>query len=274
MQLKNKTAIVTGSGTGIGRAIAVEFAGQQAKVVCCGRRMEKLKETVSLIEKKGGKGLAVKTDITNLGEVKNLVSQTLKTFGRIDVLFNNAGSFRTIGGLWEVDAEKWWGDVEVNLRGVMLCCHAVLPCMMKQNSGIIINMNGGGATSYLTGGSAYASSKAAVMRLTENLAKELEHEGSKVLVFGMGPGLVKTEMTEFQAESEQGRKWIPSTEECFEKGRVRQPEDCAKTTVELIRIACPELNGRNFGTGQDFSKILNRLEEIQKNDLYLMRFKS
>lgn len=274
MELKNKTAIVTGSGTGIGRVIAVEFARQQANVVCCGRRMEKLKETVSAIEKEGGRGLAVKTDITNPDDVKNLVSQTLKTFGGIDLLFNNAGSFRSIGGLWEVNTEEWWGDVEVNLRGVMLCCHAVLPYMMKQNSGIIINMNGGGATAYLTGGSAYASSKAAVMRLTENLAKELEHEGSKVLVFGMGPGLVKTEMTEFQAESEQGRKWIPSTEECFEKGQVRQPEDCAKTTVELIRIACPELNGRNFGAGQDFSKIISQLAEIQKKDMYVMRFKS
>jgi len=274
MELKNRTAIVTGSGTGIGRAIAVEFAREKARVVCCGRRMEKLRETVSIIEKEGGQALAVKTDITKTDEVRNLEVETIKRFGGIDVLFNNAGSFRTIGGLWEVDPEQWWGDVEVNLRGVMLCCKAVLPYMMKQDSGIIINMNGGGATSYLTGGSAYACSKAAVMRLTENLAKELEHENSKVLVFGIGPGLVRTEMTDYQVESEQGKKWIPSTAECFEKGEVKQPEDCARTTVELIRIACPELNGRNFGTGQDFSKILSRLAEIKKNDLYLMRFRS
>ena len=274
MELKNKIAIVTGSGTGIGRTIAVEFAKEKAMVVCCGRRMEKLQETISIIEKEGGKGIAVKTDVTNPAEVKNLVSKTLKEFGGIDILFNNAGSFRTIGGLWEVDPEEWWQDVTINLRGVMLCCYAVLPYMMKQNSGIIINMNGGGATSYLTGGSAYACSKAAVMRLTENLEKELQHEGSNVFVFGMGPGLVKTEMTELQAKSEQGRKWIPSTGECFEKGNVRLPEECARTTIELIRVACSELNGRNFGAGQDFSKILERLPEIQKNDLYLLRFKS
>jgi len=268
MELKDKTAIVTGSGTGIGRAIAVEFAKNNARVVCCGRRMEKIQETVDTIEKQGGRAISIKTDVTSPSDVKTLVSESIKRFGGIDVLFNNAGSFRTIGGLWEVDPEQWWEDVRVNLRGVMLCSHAVLPYMMKQNSGIIINMNGGG------GGSAYASSKAAVMRLTENLAKELEHENSKVLVFGMGPGLVRTEMTELQAETEQGRKWIPSTSECFEKGQVRNPEDCAKTTVELIKIACPELNGRNFSTGQNFSDIMKRLSEIKKNDLYVMRFRS
>jgi NAD(P)-dependent dehydrogenase (short-subunit alcohol dehydrogenase family) len=273
MELKNRTAIVTGSGTGIGRAIAVEFAKNNARVVCCARRIEKIQETVDIIKKQGGSALAVKTDVTNPSEVKNLVSETIKRFGGIDVLFNNAGSFRTIGGLWEVDPEQWWEDVKVNLRGVMLCSHTVLPYMMKKDSGIIINMNGGGATTYLTGGSAYASSKAAVMRLTENLAKELEHEKSNVLVFGMGPGLVRTEMTELQAKTEQGQKWIPSTLESFKKGKTRNPEDCAKTTVELIRNACPELNGRNFSTGQNFSDIMKRLPEIKKNDLYVMRFK-
>ncbi len=274
MELKNRTAIVTGSGTGIGRAIAVEFAKNNARVVCCGRRMEKIQETVNIIKKQGGRALAIKTDVTSPSEVKNLVSETVKRFGGIDVLFNNAGSFHTIGALWEIDPEQWWEDVKVNLRGVMLCCHMVLPYMIKQNSGIIINMNGGGATTYLTGGSAYASSKAAVMRLTENLAKELEHEKSNVLVFGMGPGLVRTEMTELQAKTAQGQKWIPSTLEFFKMGKTRNPEDCAKTTVELIKNACPELNGRNFGVGQNFSDIIKRLPEIRKNDLYVMRFKS
>ncbi|HOL22577.1 MAG TPA: SDR family oxidoreductase [bacterium] len=273
MKIKGKVAIITGAGTGIGRAIAVEFAKNGISVVCCGRRIEKLDETVSIIKENGGRALAVKADITKLEEVKNLVSETLKTFGSIDILFNNAGSFQTIGGLWEIDPEQWWKDVEVNLKGLMLCCWAVLPHMMKKNSGIIINMNGGGATFPLPGGSAYGCSKAAVMRFTETLAKELERAGSSIIVFGIGPGLVKTEMTEFQVLSEQGRKWIPSTKECFEKGQVNPPELCARTAIELIKIACPEINGRNFGAGQNIQELQKQLSKIKENDLYVMRFK-
>ncbi|MCM8761737.1 MAG: SDR family oxidoreductase [Candidatus Omnitrophica bacterium] len=273
MDINGKVAIITGSGTGIGRAIAIEFAKNGASVVCCGRRLEKIQETVSIIKNLGGIAIAVKTDITKLEEVKNLGSETLKTFGSIDILFNNAGSFQTIGGLWEIEPEKWWKDVEVNLKGLMLCCWAVLPHMMKKNSGIIINMNGGGATFPLPGGSAYGCSKAAVMRLTETLAKELEMVGSGVIVFGIGPGLVRTEMTEFQVISEQGRKWIPSTKECFEKGKVNPPELCAKTAIELIKISCPEINGRNFGAGENIQELKRNLLKIKEDDLLVMRFK-
>ncbi|MCM8820498.1 MAG: SDR family NAD(P)-dependent oxidoreductase, partial [Candidatus Omnitrophica bacterium] len=115
MDINGKVAIITGSGTGIGRAIAIEFAKNGVSVVCCGRRLEKIQETVSIIKDFGGRAIAVKTDITKLEEVKNLVSETLKTFGSIDILFNNAGSFQTIGGLWEIDPEEWWKDVEINL---------------------------------------------------------------------------------------------------------------------------------------------------------------
>lgn len=273
MEIKGKVAIITGAGTGIGRAIAIEFAKSGISVVCCGRRMEKIQETASIIKENGGKAIAVKTDVTKLEDVNNLVSETIRTFGSIDILFNNAGSFQTIGGLWEVDPEKWWQDVEVNLKGVMLCCYAVLPHMMKKNSGIIINMNGGGATVPLPGGSAYGCSKAAVMRFTETLAKELERVGSGVIVFGIGPGLVRTEMTELQAISEAGQRWIPSTKESFEKGRVNPPELCAKTAIELIKIACPEINGRNFSAGQDIQELQKQLSRIKEEDLFVLRFK-
>jgi len=142
---------------------------------------------------------------------------------------------------------------------------------MERDDGIIINMNGGGSTVPLPGGSGYGCSKAGLIRLTDTLARELERVGSQVLVFGMGPGLVRTEMTELQTNTEKGREWIPSTAECFESGRTRNPDDCAKSTIELIRVACPELSGRNFGAGADFDDILKRKDEIQKDDLYVMR---
>ena len=274
MELKGKTAIVTGSGRGIGRALALEFSREGANVGCCARSEEEVRKTVALIEKEGGHGIAIPTDVTRKDEVEKMVKEVLEHFGQIDVLFNNAGSFQAIGGVWEVDPEVWWHDVTVNLRGPMLCSQAVLPHMMKRNEGIIINMSGGGFDSPFPGGSGYACSKAASMRLTDSLAKELERIGSSVLVLGMGPGLVRTKMTELQITTPEGLKWIPLVKKMFDQKQDRPPEDCAKATVELIRIACPELNGRIFDVETDFIKVAKQLSEIKEKDLFVLRLRS
>ena len=273
MELKGRTAIVTGSGGGIGRALAIEFARHGANVVCCARREANINETAEMIQKQAGQALAVRTDVTERDQVEAMVRQAVDTFGEVHVLFNNAGSFRAIGAVWEVAPDAWWHDASVNLLGPMLCSRAVLPHMMKRDEGIIINMNGGGSTNPLPGGSGYGCSKAALVRLTDTLAKELDEVGSSVLVFGMGPGLVRTEMTEYQASSPEGLKWLPSTKECLEQGRVRAPEECAEATVELLRIACKELSGRIFGAGTDFADVARRAAEIKEKDLMVMRFR-
>lgn len=273
MELKGKTAIVTGSGRGIGRALALEFSRQGANVGCCARSEKEIQETVALIEKEGGHAIAIPTDITQKEQVERMIKKVLEHFGQIDVLFNNAGSFQAIGGLWEVDPEIWWHDVTVNLRGAMLCCRAVLPHMMKRNEGIIINMSGGGFDNPFPGGSGYACSKAALMRLTDSLARELERMGSSVLVFGMGPGLVRTRMTELQINTPEGLRWIPVVKKMFDQKQDRPPEDCAKATVELIRIACPELNGRIFDVETDFNKVSRQASKIKERDLFTLRFK-
>lgn len=249
MDLKDRTAIVTGSGSGIGRALALELARNGARVVCCARRMNRLEETVELVEQEGGVGLAVQTDITQRDQVQRMVSTSLERFGTIDVLFNNAGSFQSIAGVHEVDPDLWWQDVTVNLRGCLLTIREVLPHMLSRDDGIIINMDGGRPV----GGTGYACGKAGLMELTRILAEELKMMGSSVMVFSAGPGLVRTEMTELQANTAAGQKWIPSTKESFEQGRVRQPEDIARATAELIRIARPELSGKGYHPNTDFS---------------------
>jgi NAD(P)-dependent dehydrogenase (short-subunit alcohol dehydrogenase family) len=274
MELKGKTTIITGSGRGIGRALALEFSREGANVVCCARSEKEIRETVALLEKEGGHGIAIQMDVTQKEQVAKMVNEVWGRFGQIDVLFNNAGSFQAIGGVWEVDAELWWHDVTVNLRGAMLCCQAVLPHMMERNEGVIINMSGGGFAGPFPGGSGYASSKAALMRLTDSLAQELERVGSSVLVFGTGPGLVRTKMTEYQVETPEGRKWIPFVKEKFDQRQDRPPEDCAKATVELIRIARPDLNGRIFDVEMDFAKVAKRASEIKDRDLFVIRFRS
>ena len=250
MDMQGKTVIVTGSGTGIGRALALEFARAGANVVCCGRRAQPIQRTAELAEQGGAAALAIPTDVTQPEQVAALVSRTLERFGRIDVLFNNAGSFRSIAGVWELDGQIWWNDVKVNLLGGLLMIRHVLPHMMQRDEGIIINMDGGRPI----GGSGYACGKAGLMELTRVLVEELKSAGSHVIVFSAGPGLVRTEMTEYQAETEAGRKWIPSTRECFQAGKLRRPEEIAQKTLRVVQSARIEMSGLHFEPDRDFPK--------------------
>ena len=252
MKLEGSTAIVTGAGRGIGRALAVEFATHGMNVVCAARREHEIKGTTDLIKDTSGDALAVPTDITDPAAVGRMVDKTLDHFGQIDVLFNNAASFGALGPIWSVDADQWWHDIRVNLRGTMLCSQAVQPHMIERDSGIVINMAGG---DHIPGGTGYSCSKVALVRLTELMAKECEHDGYNIFVFTMGPGFVRTEMTEYQIEAEEGRKWLPSSQDSFDRGADRPPEDCARATVELLRIACPQLNGQRFGTGTNWDEV-------------------
>ena len=249
MELKDKTVIVTGAGTGIGRALAMEFARSGAKVVGCGRRKDKLDETVSLIAAEGGRAMAVSTDITDPSQVAEMVAAARREFGAIDVLFNNAGSFRSIGGVHEVDPAVWWNDVTVNLYGCLLLIREVLPEMISRNVGVIVNMNGGRPV----GGTGYACGKAGMMELTRVLAEELKILSSSVMVLSAGPGLVRTEMTELQANTEAGRQWIPSTKESFDTGNLRQPEDIARATMRMLAVATAASNGKSYRPDTDFS---------------------
>ena len=259
MDLKNNVVIVTGAGSGVGRALALEFGVRGARVVCAARNADRIRETATAIEANGGTALAVQADVTDIIQVEHMVSQSLDAFGQINVLFNNAGSFGAIGAVWEVEPELWWHDVTVNLRGTMLCCRAVLPHMLKRDSGILINMGGG---NQIPGGTGYSCSKIGVARFTELLAKELKHEGSSVLTFLMGPGFVRTRMTEIQIQTPEGQRWLPSSRNSVEQGNDRPPEDCARAVVKLLRVACPELSGRAFGPDTDFDKVLREAKRL------------
>lgn len=249
MDPRDQVVIITGAGSGVGRATAIELGRHGATVVCVGRRRERLAETVAEVERAGGTGLAVPADVVEQEQVEAMVATVLDAYGRIDVLFNNAGRFNVLGAVWEVDPDDWWQDATVNLRGTMLCCHAVLPHMIERDRGLVINMSGG---NQIPGGTGYSCSKVAVIRFTELLAKELTHEGSNVVCCLMGPGFVRTEMTERQLTSEAGRKWLPSSQEAIDQGRDRPPTDCAQAVVRLLRAAGPKIHGGTFGPDATF----------------------
>ncbi|ODS38020.1 MAG: hypothetical protein A7315_03380 [Candidatus Altiarchaeales archaeon WOR_SM1_79] len=271
MELKGKTAIVTGAGGSIGQSLAIEFAKAGAKVVCCGRTESKLKKTLKLIEQKGGTGIAIPTDVTEWNQIHRMVDLTLEKISQIDLLFNNAGSFKYVGPIWSADPEVWWHDVRVNLLGSMMCCRAVLPHMIERNAGIIINMDGGGGSNGPNvGGSAYGCSKAAILRFSEGLAKELKIVGSSVLVFCMMPGFVRSNMTEYLIGTPGREKWQPHVRTLIGSEAELPPDACAKATMKLLSIASPELNGRIFYVDMDYEKIERNKKRIQQENLYVM----
>jgi len=266
-KLDGKIAIVTGAGTGIGRAIALAFAGSGMKVVCCGRRRKTLDETAAIIAQTPGEALVIPTDVTDPHQVDVMATRTHSEYGRIDVLYNNAGRFAAVGALWEVDADQWWKDVEINLRGSMLCAQAVLPYMIEQEAGIVINMSGGGAAGPMAGGSGYASSKAALLRLTDSLASELVQIGSPVHVYAMDPGFNPTDMTRSISHAPAAAQWLPFVQQMLETGEGHRPEECAQTSLDLVRLAPTVLNGRSVFAGDDIGALMEKGAEIEARDL-------
>lgn len=275
MNLADKVAVVTGAGSSIGRELAREFTRRGARVVCCGRRLDALEETVRLIRSEGFESTPIPVDVTQPRQVDAMVCQVLDRFGQIDLLFNNAGSFSALGPVWEVEPELWLQDVTTNLYGSMLCCRSVLPGMMARNSGVILNMDGGGgAHGPNLGGSGYGSSKAALLRFSEGLARELEIAGSAVLVMCINPGFVHTAMTQNIADSPSGQRWQPFVKEWIEQGKVHAPEDCAKAAVRLLSIVDSSLNGCTFTVDTDFDAVERLKPRIRAENRFVLRMQT
>jgi NAD(P)-dependent dehydrogenase (short-subunit alcohol dehydrogenase family) len=268
-------AIVTGGGRGIGRAIARALAGAGAQVAVAARSADQLAETVAQIERDGGHAIATPVDVTDAEGVVAVVQRVTRDLGPVDLLVNNAGSFAAIGPVWEVDPEQWWRDVETNLRGTFHCARAVLPGMIERGHGTIVNLSGGGSTNAFPYGSGYGSSKAAIVRFSEVLAKEAEKHG--IYVYAMGPGLVRTAMTEYQLTTPQGQRWLPRIARSFEDGRNVPPERAGQLAVFLASLATQHptaaaaLSGRAFGVADNPDDLLRRAESIQQADHYTLR---
>ncbi len=268
--------IVTGSGRGIGRAIALELGTRGHTVVLASRTEAQLRETADQIAKaegsgeKAGRAIVVPTDVTDLAAVERLVDRTLSEAGGLDAVVNNAGSFNTIGPTWETDPESYWKDLTVNLRGPFLICRTVIPHMIAQGYGTIVNMIGGGAAGPIPYGNAYGTSKAGLTRFTETLAAELKEH--KVSVFATNPGLVRTEMTELQLETDAGKRWMGRIAQLFDQGVDRPPTDAALLIRRLLEGDYFALTGRRFGPEDDPAEVITHADEILEKDLRTLRF--
>lgn len=175
-KLEDRVAIVTGAGRGIGRAIAIAFAKEGAKVVCSARSQAEIDAVASEVG-----GIAIRCDVADEADIQQLMASTVEQFGRIDMLVNNAGAVARLP-THELPTEDWDNVINVNLRGVFLCTKYALPTMLEQGSGCIINISSGAGVVGPPNRSAYAASKHGVMGLTKTLVAEYLHQGIRAHV--------------------------------------------------------------------------------------------
>jgi 3-oxoacyl-[acyl-carrier protein] reductase len=190
--LDGRTAIISGAGTGLGKAAAISFAQEGAHVVLLGRRQIKLDETAAIIEHEGnGKALSLQTDIADPQQVNQAIERALDAFGNVDILVNNAASFEP-GQVIELTYEEWSRQIATNLTGPFLLTQAVLPLMRKARYGRIVNITSGLAWNGAGGYAAYSASKAGLESLTRTTADEENDYG--ILANSYNPGTLRTEM--------------------------------------------------------------------------------
>jgi NAD(P)-dependent dehydrogenase (short-subunit alcohol dehydrogenase family) len=268
-ELRGQVAIVTGGGRGLGRATALALARAGARVGVVARSEAQLAATVRSIREAGGEALAVVADVSDAASVEHVARQVERTLGPVDLLVNNAGTVGPLGPIWEADADDWWHSIEVNLRGPYLCSRALLPRMIERRHGRIINLSTGAATVAVAHMGAYVIAKTALTRLTENLAAELINSG--VSVFAIGPGTVRTAMTEYVLESEAGKKWLPWFRKLYDRGLDVPAEKVAQLIVQLATGRADGLSGRFIEISDDLARLLGRLEEVKRDDLYTLR---
>jgi len=237
MLLDGKVAIVTGASRGIGRSVAIELAKAGAKVVInyAGNTAaaESVKET---IEAEGGQAIVCQADVADANSVDDMVKQTVESFGRIDILINNAGITRD-GLLMRMKESDWDAVMNTNLKGVFNCTKAVSRIMMKQKSGNIVNMTSVVGLMGNAGQSNYSAAKAGVIGFTKSMAKELAPRG--ITVNAIAPGFITTDMTAVlsdQVKNDLADK-IPL-------GRLGEPEDISKAVIFLVS------GSANYITGQ------------------------
>ncbi|WP_405142911.1 glucose 1-dehydrogenase [Sphaerisporangium sp. NBC_01403] len=187
MKFQDKVVLVTGGGSGIGRAVALGFAQEGATVVVAARRREPLDQTVKLIEAAQGRATALTADVTRPAEVAGLVSEIVRRHGRLDIAVNNAGVF-TMGQVADIDEADWSHTLDVNVTGVFLSMKHEIAAMREGGGGVIVNVASQiGAHKRIPGLGAYAASKAAVAALTRTAALEYIREGIRINAVSPGP---------------------------------------------------------------------------------------
>jgi NAD(P)-dependent dehydrogenase (short-subunit alcohol dehydrogenase family) len=235
-RFEGKTAFVTGAASGIGRATAIAFAAEGARVAISDRDKAALHETSSHVRAAGAEALAVACDVSNPHDVQAAVAQTIRAFGRIDYAFNNAGVENKAAPLAEIEIEEWDRILGVNLRGAFVCMKYELAEMLRQGGGVIVNTSSGAGIRGVAGGSAYAASKHAIIGMTKSAA--LDYAKSNIRVNAVLPGNIATPMMDRFTGGD-----IQKAIDLEPVGRLGKPEEIA----EAVLWMCSDLGA--FVTG-------------------------
>jgi len=260
-------AIVTGGGWNIGRAIALDLANAGHAVTVAARTVERLEETAALVRAAGGDVLVVPTDVTSVESTERLIGATVEAFGRIDALVNIAGGFGAEGTVDTVDPAEWIGVLQRNVVGSFLCTRAALPQLKRQSRANVINCAGAGAFFPQLGWpiTAYATSKAALCRFTDQLAAELLE--TNIRVNCIEPGMVWDPPMLAQVEAEERASGEPHPM----RSHNRPPEAAAELVRWLVSDAAAEINGRLISVNDDWWRDPETTAAVAAGDAYRLR---
>jgi meso-butanediol dehydrogenase / (S,S)-butanediol dehydrogenase / diacetyl reductase len=225
MKLKDKVALVTGFGSGLGRAVAVLFAKEGAAIIGTSTTDSKGRTTVALIENENGKVFFRSGDVSQSAQMKSLVNEGVKRFGGIDIVVNSAG-VRTNGSITEITGEQWDRTLDVNLKGVFVVSRLAIPEMIKRGGGAIINIGARSGIAGQAGRAAYCASKGGMITLTEAMA--MDYAAQKIRVNCICPGPTRTPMVDTSTPErlEYYKSRVPI-------GRIGEPEDIARAALYL-----------------------------------------
>ncbi len=241
-----KVALVTGASRGIGAHLARALAGAGYAVAAVARSAESLAGIVGELRDGGSAVLSLPADVTDVAAVEAVVERTMATWGRIDVLVNNAGSVEAERPIWEADPEQWWAVLEANVRGPFLLTRAVAPHMIAAGGGRIINMNSGAGTRERAPLTAYTASKTALARITGGTAEAGAEHG--LYAFDLAPGVVRTDMTRGMSMHRGRTEWT-------------DPEDVIALALALASGELDAFSGRMVRAGADTPAVLRRAAE-------------
>jgi len=273
--LNGKVAIITGANQGLGLEISRKYVNAGASIIMCARNGELLTKaqkelTIGLVP--GQAVEAEPTDVSDLQQVKQLVRITMQRFGRIDILVNNAGIYGPMGPIEEVDWAQWLKAIEINLFGSILMCRGVLPAMKKQQKGKIIQLSGGGATNPMPNISAYAVSKAAIVRFAETLAEEVRT--FNIDVNAISPGALNSRMLD-----EVLAAGPENVGQAFYDKSIKQKETGgagfdigAELAVFLASDASKGITGKLISAvWDDWAHWPEHIDELRASDVYTLR---
>ena len=275
MKLSGRNAIITGANRGFGFAVAKKFVEEGASVVICGRDPTQVSHAVDTLRKLSFSKqtiIGLPLDVSKEESVKNLIDTAIAKLGRIDIVVNNAGVYGPKGLIEYVDSGEWISAININLFSVFFMCKWILPHMKKNNAGKIINLSGGGATAPLPRISAYAASKAAVVRLTETLAEECREYF--IEINAIAPGALNTRLLEEVIESGPDRVGKAFYEKALkQKSEGGTPLDLgASLCVYLASSESNGITGKLISAPWDpWQNLAHYREDLKNTDIYTLR---